>query len=223
VPEVLEYLDVGMMQAITDKCAAIISLLGLVWLHLDRIPGALKTPNQQWVSERSPLDDPPKPPAMYNIDCKGRCGNCWIAYEAAGVKPQCPPEEAWVSLREGLRRQYRIGDVEAALMDLATEDVAKAQAVWSVYVEPWPDPRTEPIAPDTKRERARLAGIGVMDMAEAIEGDVRAYGEKVDPRDNQIRQLASQGFTRKRIARELRCSLRDVQSVLLPRASTGGG
>jgi hypothetical protein len=130
------------------------------------------------------------------------------------MEPACPPEEKWMREYSKLRRRYRIGDLEKSIEHLSDHDATLAQAVWAVHVEPWPDPKTEPIAPETKGERARLAAQGIEWMAHDIKGDVLGYGEKPDPVENQIRQLASQGFTQRRIQRELRCDRNKIRSVL---------
>jgi hypothetical protein len=211
------------MQTLTDKVAAIESLLPFLFAHLDHVPAAMRTARQGWISERSPLDDSPAPSPAYNLDCNGRCYTCQAYAQSIGRAPVCPPEEAWAATRGMLRRRYRLEDIEASLMRLSRFDPTLAQAVWAVWVEPWPDPKTEPISPEVQAQRAMLAEKGLDWLAWDIEGDVLAFGEKVEPRDNQIRQLAALGFPQKRIARELRCSLRDIQRVLTPSESAVGG
>jgi hypothetical protein len=158
---------------------------------------------------------------VYNVNCDGRCARCIEAH--SGKKPLCPPEEAWAAERAYLRREYRIADVWASLERLSWQEPSWAQAVWTLYVEPCLDPRSECIAPEHRAERDRCAKLGVEWMAHDIRGDVRAFGERVEPRDNQIRRMAADGFTRRRIARECRCSLRDVQRVLTDEVSAVGG
>lgn len=208
-----------MTQRLSDKCDAIISLLALVFWHLELIPGAMKV---QRYGESDGTSDA-KPPTPYNLNCKGMCRDCWEDHRAIGKKPACPPEVTWVRVHDGLRRQYRIADVEAALIALRDANVVMAQAVWAVYVEPWPEPRTEPIGHEAREHRARLADEGIVWLAHEIRGEVLGFGEKVDSRENQIRQMASQGFTQRRIARELRCSLRDVRRVIAPEVAAVSG
>ena len=220
------------MQDFTAKCDAIISLLGCVWQDLDFVPGAMRTVPQKWVSEPSPLDPPYVPPVPDNPYCKGRCHTCLAYYRASGNKLfDCPPEVKWKREYDQLRARYRVGDVEVALMRLAEWEPEQAQAVWAVYVEPWPGAlldaarpalgaKTEAIGETARLLRAYLAEQGVEAMAEDIEGDVLAFGERVEPKDNQIRQLAAQHLAatgheqRKRIAKELRCRPQYVQRVL---------
>jgi hypothetical protein len=201
------------MQDFDAKCQAIVSLLGSVFAHLDYVPGAQQTARQEWISEPSPLDPPAQPKPVYDLGCMGRCFTCLIAY-TVGKRPACPPDEKWAREYEQLRRRYRIRDVEESLLRLSWEENPLAQAVWAVHVEPWPDPRTEPIGMEAKAERARLAEQGVWWLAEDIEGDVLAYGEKVETLDNEIRRMKADGYTYKGIKRELRCGSDRIRRVL---------
>lgn len=221
------------MQKLAEKMAAIESLLGWVCVYLEFAPGAMRARRQEWVSEPSPLDPPPHAPQITNPDCNGRCRTCMAYYQAAGKRPECPPEEKWVRERNRVRRQYRVGDVCDSLLRLADENVQMAQAVWAVWVEPWPGSlvsgkrtalgsRTEAIGWDVRMERADLAEAGLEWMAHDVRGDVLAYGEKPDELDNQIRQLAAQGYTQRRIQRELRCDRNKISAVLRgPRVRCG--
>jgi hypothetical protein len=217
-----------MTQSLEDKIAAIRSLLPLIFTHRDFILGGAKTQRQEWVSERSHLDPAPLPPPTWRLDCDGHCHTCHVASSR-----ECPPEEKWLRVYHGLRARYRIRDLEEALLGLSVCDAALAQAVWAVFVEPWPgeiyNPErpalgscTEPLSWKVRLERAELAEEGLFWLAGNIEGDVRGEGDEPDPRENEIRRLASQGYPRRRIARELRCSLREVQRVLVPAESAGG-
>lgn len=223
-----------MAQSFSDKCAAIESLLGWVYAHLDFIPAAARTQRQQWVSEPSPLDEPAPPPVAFNLECRGHCQTCLAYAKAHGLKVQCPPDEQWRREFSRVRREYRITDVTRALLELADVDVHQAQAVWAVYVEPWPGDlvdgtrpslgtRTEAISWPTRLQRADLAEQGIVWMAHKIRGDVRAYGERVDPRDNEIRRMIADEIPRRLIAKKLRCSLRDVQRVAAAEMSAGRG
>jgi hypothetical protein len=203
-----------MTQAFRDKCEAICSLLGLMLYHLDDAPGRVIIQRQEWISEPSPLDPPRSLPDPYNVACEGRCQDCLNALKTSGRKPDCPPDELWVRERDALRRSYRMDDVEDALMRLSDCDPTHAQAVWAVYVEPWPDPKTEPIAPETRVERARLADEGIGWMACTIQGDVRSFGEQVDDLDNEIRRLRAAGLSQRRIAKRLHCRPEKVGKVL---------
>ena len=208
-----------MTQSLVDKQSAIVSLLELVYFHLDRIPGAMHV--QHYGEGEGAPPEGRREPLVYNVDCDGRCARCIEAH--SGKKPLCPPEEVWAAERAYLRREYRIADVWESLEHLSGYNPTWAQAVWTLYVEPCLDPRSEAIAPEHRDERDRCAREGTEWMAHDIRGDVRAFGERVEPRDNQIRRMAADGFTRRRIARECRCSLRDVQRVLTAEVSAVGG
>jgi hypothetical protein len=201
-------------QTRAEKMAAIESLLEFLFVYRDDIPGAARTQRQEWISEPSPLDPPPLAPRAYNLACNGRCWTCRAFYASLGKRPDCPPNDKWWRDADKLRAKYRIGDIEESLFRLSGENPTTAQAVWAVHVEPWPDPKTEPIAASVRKERDQLAREGVAWMAHDIRGDVLAYGEKPDPTENQIRQLASQGYTQRRIAKELRCDHNKVAAVL---------
>lgn len=199
------------MQSLSDKCQGIISLLELVFLHRDFVPGAARTQRQEWVSEPSPLDEPR--PVVVITECNARCDTCLAYHERIGRRPQCP-DEKWLRERLKLRRCYRIADVECSLLKLAKFDISQAQAVWAVFVEPWPGElvdigrpslgtRTEAISPQARHERADLADAGVFWLAEDIDGDVLPVGEVVHPVDNEIRRLLAYGVAERRIARDL--------------------
>ena len=221
------------MQTIEAKCEAIISLLQCVYAHLDYMPGAAQV--QHYGDSDDGATGAVAPPLVAI-----RRWTCWQSWPQYRLVVQLPPkmsEEKWAREYEQLRRQYRIGDVEESLTRLSRYVPRKdevgdqegpdgrdmAQAVWAVHVEPWLDPRTEPIAPLARKERDELAKAGIAWMAHDIHGDVLALGDRADPRDNQIRQLAAQGYARRRIAREVRCSLRDVQRALSAYESAVGG
>lgn len=219
-----------MTQPFADKLAAIRSLLELVYWHLDYIPGAMRV-QRYGESEQEPPEHRVFLPV--NVDCNGRCYTCLAYYRLIGRRPDCPPEEKWERERADLRRRYRIADVEASLMRLADVDVTLAQAVWAVYVEPWPGAlwdatrpamgaKTEAISLTVREERARLAEEGVRWLGHDIRGDVLAYGEKPDPIDNQIRQLAAHGYTWKRIRRELGVSNDRISRVLAVKETAVG-
>lgn len=209
-----------MSQPFADKCEAIASLLGFVWYHLDFIDGAMRV-QRYGDSETGGEGRPPAEP--YYVGCNGRCYTCIAYHQTQGRKPACPPDEKWLRERATLRRRYRIADLEKSLVSMAQVEPNQAQAVWAVYVEPWPDAKTEPIGEAQREARDRLAWDGVEWMANDIRGDVVGYGEKPDPVENQIRQMASQGYTWKRICRELRCSRRDVSKALALNESAVGG
>ncbi len=197
-----------MSQNLSEKCEAIISLLEFVWFHLDFVPGAMR------VQRYGESEGGAGHTVIFDPNCSGRCFTCLAYHKSKKQQPLCPPEERWVWERKKLRRRYRIGDIEAALIALSKCHPTQAQAVWAVYVEPWPEPKTEPIGESARAKRQILADQGVVWLAHEIKGELVAYGERPDPRDNQIRQLAAQGYTRRRIAKEVRCSLRDVVKVL---------
>jgi hypothetical protein len=222
------------MQTHADKLQAIQSLLFLLFAHRDHIPGAMRTARQEWISEPSPLDEPVDPPAPYNLACSGQCWTCRALQQQSKVMLPCPPEELWIREYRRLRREYRIEDIEKAMLDLGREHPSQAQAVWAVWIEPWPGElvdldrpalgtRTEAISWETRVEREALALDGLDWLADNIEGYVRAFGERVVPRDNEIRRMLADGVSQRRIARELRCSLRDVRRVAMREKSTVGG
>jgi hypothetical protein len=195
------------MQDFQSKCEAIRSLLPLIFWHLDYMPHALKI-RRYGQAEGDGGKPPPKP---VNVNCDGRCWTCLAYFKLMGKLPACPPEERWENERKALRRKYRITDLEEAITRLETN---LAQAVWAVYVEPWPEPKTEPIGWEARRHRHLCAEDGIEALAHDVRGDILGYGDKRDPIENQIRQLASQGYGTKRIAKELRCRPAKVQSVL---------
>lgn len=197
------------MQTLTDKQAAIISILELVYFHLDRVPGAMHV-QRYGESEGAPPER--REPLAYNVNCDGRCARCIEAH--SGKRPICPPEEAWAAERDYLRREYRIADVWESLERLSGYEPSWAQAVWTLYVEPCLDPRSECIAPEHRAERDRCAKLGVEWMAHDVRGDVRAFGERVEPIDNQIRQLASRGLSQRRIASKLHVGRERIRRLL---------
>jgi hypothetical protein len=197
------------LQSVADKTAAIISLLELVYFHVDKIPGAMHV-QRYGESEGDPGER--RAPLAYNVNCNGRCARCIEAH--SGKKPLCPPEEVWAAERAYLRREYRIADVWESLERLSGHEPSWAQAVWTLYVEPCLDPRSECIAPEHRAERDRCAKEGVEWMAHDIRGDVRAFGEKVEPIDNQIRQLASRGLSQRRIAVKLHVGRDRIRRLL---------
>ncbi len=203
------------MQSFADKCDAIESLLGFIFFHLDDIPGAIRV--QQYGA--SEILDGTTQYRPINLECNGRCYTCLAYHKMLGKKPVCPPEEKWAREAEKLRRRYRIRDVENSVLRLSGVDPVQAQAVWAEHVEPWPDPKTEPISPEVKAERVALAKLGVQWMAHDIRGDVLAYGEKPDPKDNEIRRMLSYGVSERRIARELEVGRDRIRS--LKRADEG--
>jgi hypothetical protein len=194
-------------QRLSDKCEAIISLLALVFWHLELIPGAMKV---QRYGESDGTSDA-KPPTPYNLNCKGLCRDCWEDHRAIGKKPACPPEVTWVRVHDGLRRQYRIADVEAALIALRDANVSMAQAVWAVYVEPWPEPRTEPIGHEAREHRARLADEGIVWLAHEIRGPVIAFGLS---KREQVEEMLRSGVTSTAaIVRAVGCDRRYVKRL----------
>jgi hypothetical protein len=207
------------MQPFSEKCLAIESLLAFVWFHLDFVPGAMEVRRYG----QSEGVQPARAAKPYNVDCNGRCDTCRAYHETLGKKPACPPDERWATEYRTLRRRYRIADVEDSLYSMADFQPLQAQAVWAVHVEPWPDPKTEPIGEEARARRQIRADQGIVWMAHDIKGDVIAYGEKPDPKANQIRQLYSQGFSQRRIAKEVGCSLRDVNRIVTAEVSAMGG
>lgn len=193
------------MQTLTEKAAAIRSLLPLIFAHRDFIAGGTQVHRATWVSEPSPLDPPPPPPPLWNLACDGHCDNCRLVERITKKRTSCPPEEKWLRTYRGLRSRYRIRDLEVAIMCLADHDVIRAQAVWAVYVEPWPgerlDPkkpalgmRTEPIAAETRQRRAELAESGVWWLASEIEGDVVGEGDNRPTKEQQCADLVADGI-----------------------------
>jgi len=199
-------------EAMTQKADAIISLLGLLFFHIDDAPHAMKTAHQSWESEPSPLD-PSRPPRSFNQDCNGACWTCLAEHRDRGKRPICPPEELWLAERDMLRRQYRLEDVYCALIKLSELYPSLAQAVWAKYVEPW-EPKTEPISRENKDQRDEWAAIGIAFLCNSIEGEVRGFGEKVDTTENEIRRLKARGLSNRRIAKRLHCRPEKVQKVL---------
>lgn len=214
-----------MSQPLTDKIAAIISLLGWVYAHLEYMPCAQRAPRQQWVSERSQLDEPPRRPHITMPECQGRCSTCLAYQEATGVRVECPPDERWMTEYRWVRRQYRITAVTKSLLRLAEVDVEQAQAVWAVYVEPWPGQpvgyerlalgtKTEVISETARMERAHLAEAGVEWMAHEIRGEVQGPGEQQPTKKEQVASLLADGITSpSEIARRVGCSTRHAKRL----------
>lgn len=208
------------LQTIDERCDAIKSLLPWIMAHLDHVPGAARV--QRYGESEGGAGTPPLEPYT---ECTGRCHTCRAYLATLGKEPVCPPDERWVREARWIRRRYRIDDLEKSIMRLAGHDPTVAQAVWAVYVEPWPgdllDPKrpqlgakTEALSPGVRKERADLAEIGVRWMAHDLHGEIVAYGEQTVRREIQIIQLAEQGYTQRRIARELRCRPETVGAVL---------
>jgi hypothetical protein len=201
------------MQTTEAKREAIESLLPFVYAHLDKIPCAMKPTPAKWVSEPSSLDEPPHAPVEPR-NCSGHCHTCRAFGKAEWTRAMCPPEESWIVTRDMLRRRYRIADIEHAIMRLADHDATLAQAVWAVWVEPWPDPRTEPIAPETRAERARLAEQGLEWLAWDIPGEVAGFGMSLPTREDQTASLMADGIKSPSvIAQRLGCSVRHAKRL----------
>lgn len=228
------------MQSADDKIAAIVSLLGWVCMHLAWVPGAAHTARQQWVSMPSSLDDPivaPDDPEAAlaavpreNPFCKGRCVTCLKFHETINRKPDCPPEEKWAREFERVRRQFRVMDVEQALLELACWHIDAAQAVYAVFVEPWPGElvdarrramgtKTEAINDETRRIRASLAEDGVQWMAEQIDGFIANPDDEALPKSTRVQILLDAGWTSPtRIAKRVGCHIDLVVKVKAARA-----
>ena len=190
------------MQTLSDKAAAIESLLPFIYAHLDAHPAAMHV--QRYGDSDGDVHGPS---VTYYAGCNGRCFTCMAYFHATlNRRPNCPPEERWITEGRRLRRDYRITDLEQAILRLTDYNRLWAQAVWMTYVEPWPE--------WMPRQQADLAQEGVQWMAYRVPGDVLGYGERRDPVENQIRQLASQGYTQRRITKELRCDRNKVRAVL---------
>ena len=189
-----------MTQTLTEKAAAVASVL---WLMEDH----------------------------YRMIKAGRVGSC-IHYERKpdGTERWRPPivEEfegwpvnriiAWVMAQRKVSARYRLWAVGLALQKLERARPELALAVKVAHME---IPTPNWYEPALLKDRAKE---GLEWMAEDIPGDVPEWGgEKAEPRDNQIRRMAADGYTRRRIARECRCSLRDVQRVLTADVSAVGG
>lgn len=214
-----------MTQPLADKIAAIISLLGWVYAHLEYMPCAQRAPRQQWVSERSSLDEPPRRPRITLPECQGQCSTCLAYQEATGVRVECPPDEKWMTEYRRIRSQYRITAVTKSLLRLAEVDTDQAQAVWAVYVEPWPGQlvdhtrpalgtKTEAISEATRLDRAYLAEAGVEWMAHEIRGEVHGPGEKGPTTQEQVASLVADGITSpSEIARRVGCSTRHAKRL----------
>jgi hypothetical protein len=193
------------MQTAEDKCAAIISLLGVAFLYRDQIPGAARTARQGWESERSQLDGAKPRFAPRPVSCSWKCWTCLAAHRSLGTRPVCPSEEVWMRECASLRRRYQIAEVEDTLYWLAEEDPTQAQAVWATYVEPWPDfaqgkTTTEPIKPEVRAVRTELAKAGVVWMAERLP-EIRPFGP--DTRDNDVRYWKGRGLSVRQIAQRI--------------------
>jgi hypothetical protein len=186
------------------KCEALRTLLPHLHDYLDYLSARL-------ISRYDVSEPEPGPPAPLwaAFDCDGRCELCPYKADCKG--------ELWERVQNMMIRRYRMGAVKCAYDALAEVHPWMHIAVRAVYVEQYEgrmDAPSEPISAGAKAMRRRAAEDGIEWMAREIRGDLVPFGEKVDSRANHIRQMASQGFSQRRIARELRCSLRDVNAVL---------
>jgi hypothetical protein len=222
------------MQSIEEKRAAIITLLGLVFIHLDAIPGAAQTARQHWVSLPSSLDEIVVAPdgmdletvkARQNLLCTGQCVDCWKFHREINRRPECPPDERWVRQFQNVRRDYDVEDVEAVLLMLAEYQPLEAMAVYAVFVEPWPGElvdrqhpalgaKTEAISDESRMERARLAETGLQRMVDALPGWVRAPEDEGMPKSVRIQLLLDAGMkSPAKIAKRVGCSVVLVDKV----------
>jgi hypothetical protein len=199
-----------MTQPLPERCEALRSLLPYLFLHLSLLPGASVTPRY---GDSELVPGPPAPPWTH-LDCDGLCPLCPYGKDCRG--------EGWERMERMLRVRYRMGDIRVAFEALTERRPWLARAVLLVYVDP-ADERSEPISEPAKIMRQRVANEGVEWMAGEIRGELVPVGEKPNTRANQIRQMAAQGYTWKRITKELRCSRRDVSAVLCVHESAHSG
>jgi len=132
---------------------------------------------------------------------------------------------SWFRYQRGLSKKYRLHAVGLAMQKLEKEHREWAVAVVMECVE---DGIFTWYEPERVSDRCKA---GLRFMAEDVPGDVPWFQEAVVQskdsqklkRERQIWQLSEQGYTQRRIARELRCSLRDVNKVLSALVSAAGG
>lgn len=132
---------------------------------------------------------------------------------------------SWFRYQRGLSKKYRLHAVGLAMQKLEKEHREWAVAVVMECVE---DGIFTWYEPERVSDRCKA---GLRFMADDVPGEVPWFQEAVVQgreshrvkRERQIWQLAEQGYTQRRIARELRCSLRDVNKVLSAVVSAAGG
>jgi len=206
-----------MTQDFTAKCETIVSLLQCVYAHLDYVPGALHVQRYGDSEEGAPTG--PAPCTV--VTRRWTCWQTWPQYRLIVQLPPRMTEEKWAAEYASLRKRYRIGDVEESLTRLSRVEPTLAQAVWAEYVEPWLDPKTEPVAPEMKEQRRVWAEAGIEWLAHDIRGEVEGFGEPlqsqrppVTARDRLIVEMRIGGASYGEIVKKARCSRSTVKAVL---------
>jgi hypothetical protein len=185
-------------QPFDEKVDAIRSLLPLVWAHLALMREAIKI-GQYHTPEFVPGQKPP--PVWLTLDCDGQCKRCVWEDECRG--------DVVEFVKGLLDRKYRIGAIAAALARLRIKAPQLAEEVEVVYVAPG-----YPVREQEDDWHLRWANAGVRWMARNIRGDVIGLGERRLTQAEQIVRLHEQGYTQRRIAKELRCDRNKVNVTL---------
>lgn len=208
-----------MTQPLTDKIEALKTLLPQMTVYLALMAGGKVTRRYGQADENEKNPGPP-PPVWTFLDCSGECARCPYDPQTATGRDRCRGE-AWERTKAYYERAYRMDEVERAYRLMEDARPWLVRPVWAVYVEPC-ESASEPISVQAKAMRQRVADDGVGWMAGQVRCDLVAYGEQPSLRANQIRQMIAQGFTWKRIAKDLRCSRRDISAALAVHESAVG-
>lgn len=192
-------------QSREEKAAAVASLLPLLHLHLDLIVGVRSSLGNLAPS----LEEEWRPPTP---TCAGDCPSCRKAHARAGVRPICPPDEAWVQRERYFRSRYRLAAIARGLERLHARRPLLALAAYYHHVEPWPEWNANR-RPALAREACHL-------IAEEIRGELVPFApaatqrRPVADRLDEVRRLHDRGLGRNQIVGELRMSARDVTRLL---------
>jgi hypothetical protein len=199
------------MQTLQEKAMAVESVFWLLGAHHDLITRVRSSLGNVSPSEGEPA--PYRPPVP---ECSGDCPRCPIAkLLAAGMslRPQCPPDEAWVLEERRLRRAYRLDAVTRAY-----EVLARAHPLWALAMG-HEHGDVIPFRAWNPAHRRLWARLGARYMAGHIRGDLPCYQphrprRRVEERLEEVRELRARGWSRNRITKRLHMSARDVSAIM---------
>lgn len=203
------------------NAAALKTLLPLLESHID-LHGRIVS-RAQWVSPPDPrppgwVPPPPEP------DCEGVC---WLCPDFRTVDCHLR-QERWAQEWARMRLSYPILmqlEVEGGLLDQLTyEHLRWRLAIYREYVQPWSAWHPEKVHLVHGRivsQREAWAAEGVRWLAKQAEGWLPVYAPKgmpepENPKEAKRRWVADmigQGFSQRRICREVGCSERMVVEV----------
>lgn len=199
----------------TDTIEALRTLLPLIGLHRELMPGARTVARYGYAT----VEPGPPPPAWATYDCDGHCPRCDYDPATATGPDRCGGE-AWERMECYLRRAYRIDEVARVYAALEHECPWMHRAVRLVYVEPWADERSEPISEGARAMRRRVAEDGIEWMAARVRGDLVEFGERpmsraerARIRREQIARMLAKGESYRRIQYVLEVSSRTIAAV----------